>query len=56
MDKSVTVETSLALTMLKSGNVTQLILPSNRFELPVSIALALQLPQSCISIGHLLGN
>jgi hypothetical protein len=33
-DKPVTVEMSLALTMLKSGKMTQVILPENRFELP----------------------
>jgi hypothetical protein len=33
-DKPVTVEMSIALTMLKSGNVKQLMLSENRFELP----------------------
>ena len=33
-DKSVTAEMSVAVTTLKSGNVTQLMLPENRFELP----------------------
>jgi hypothetical protein len=33
-DKPVTVEMSVALTMLKAGKVTHLMLPENRFELP----------------------
>ena len=33
-DKPVTVEMSVALTMLKSGNIKRLMLPENRFELP----------------------
>jgi hypothetical protein len=33
-DKPVTVEMSVALTMLKSGKVTQVVLPEDRFELP----------------------
>jgi hypothetical protein len=33
-DKPVTVEMSVALTMLKSGNVKQLMLSENRFQLP----------------------